>query len=163
VSDSHGKANLLKKIVQKVKADHVIHCGDFCTSIDQLPDVSMTVVQGNCDWENAPKESVWEAGRLRFYVTHGHRYQVKTSLLPIRYRAEEVDAHVACFGHSHFPVCEQANGRLFINPGSIAYPRGFRVPSYAVLQTDGAGTVHVKYYTPDGKVIAERGGSFVLF
>lgn len=146
----------------KVKADHVIHCGDFCTSVEALPDVSMTVVQGNCDWEDVPKEAVWEAAGLRIYVTHGHRYQVKTSLLPIRYRAEEVDAHIACFGHSHIPVCEQANGRLFINPGSIAYPRGFRVPTYAVLETDVNGKVHVTYCKTSGEAIEELGGSFVL-
>lgn len=83
VSDSHGKAGRLKEIVRRVAADHVIHCGDFCTKKSLLPKVSLTVVQGNCDIERLSLEEIWEAEGFRFYITHGHRYNVDTSdLLP---------------------------------------------------------------------------------
>lgn len=37
VSDSHGEGALLREVVDREQADHVIHCGDFCTESAQLP------------------------------------------------------------------------------------------------------------------------------
>ena len=69
ISDSHGRAKRLNEIVDRVKADHVIHCGDFCTGRSELPSVPLTVVRGNCDWEEVSEEEVFEADSLRFFVT----------------------------------------------------------------------------------------------
>jgi uncharacterized protein len=156
ISDSHGRAKRLNEIVDRVKADHVIHCGDFCTGRSELPSVPLTVVRGNCDWEEVSEEEIFEADSLCFFVTHGHRYRVKESLLPIKYRAQEAGAQIACFGHSHFPVCEKEDGVLLINPGSITQPRGFTVPTYAVLETKD-GKIKVVFYQTDGTPITERG------
>lgn len=159
ISDSHGRALRLQKIVDNVAADHVIHCGDFCTDQSQLPQGSLTVVQGNCDYEPVPKEEIWEAKGFRFFITHGHRYEVKSSPLSIRYRGEEVGAHIVCFGHSHVPFCEQSKGILLINPGSISQPRSFPVPTYACLTlTDSQ--VKVVYYQLDGQPVKSLGGTY---
>jgi putative phosphoesterase len=159
VSDSHGNGKLLKQIVDQVKADHVIHCGDFCTNRAELPKISMTVVRGNCDWEKVAEEKIWEKGKWRILVTHGHKHRVKTTPLLMKYRAEEVGAQIACFGHSHFPFCEQVGGVLLINPGSISQPRGFAYPTYACL-TLKQDQVMVTYHKTDGQKIKERGGVF---
>ncbi|TCS96556.1 metallophosphoesterase family protein [Hazenella coriacea] len=161
VSDSHGKKDLLQQIVQQVQADHVIHCGDFCTSVNELPDVPITVVRGNCDFEKVPKEQIFIVEDVRILVAHGHTLQVKRTPLPLRYRAEEVGVQIACFGHSHLPFCEQVGNVLLINPGSISNPRGFAFPTYAILQIHD-GNAEVSYYQIDGKVTKERGGSFPL-
>ncbi|MDR6226466.1 metallophosphoesterase family protein [Desmospora profundinema] len=160
VSDSHGEEKLLHRIVEREGADHVIHCGDFCTDRDRLPRTSLTVVRGNCDWEPVPEEEYWDGGKWRFLVVHGHLHQVKTSLLPVRYRAEELGARIACFGHSHYPLCEQLGDVLLINPGSITQPRGFAHPTFAVLETESESRVRVSYFTPDGAAVPERGGIF---
>ncbi|SDW24238.1 hypothetical protein SAMN05444487_10242 [Marininema mesophilum] len=162
ISDSHGEGDLLHEICARVDADHVIHCGDFTTDRSELPTVPLTVVQGNCDWEEVPVDALWNAEEIRFYVTHGHRHQVNSSLLPIRYRAEEVGAQVACFGHSHFPVCEQDGEVLLLNPGSITSPRGYRIPTYAVLEPLGDGWVEVSFYDPLGRSVTDRGGRYCL-
>jgi len=162
VSDSHGRADLLAQIVEEVQPDHMIHCGDFCTPLDRLPDVSRSVVRGNCDWEEVADERIWEKEGLRFFVAHGHRHQVKTDLSQIRHRAEEMGAHIACFGHSHVPVCEQAGTILLINPGSIAYPRGVAHPSYAVLESEASRQVQVTYFLPGGRPLRQWGGRFSL-
>jgi len=156
VSDSHGNADLLREIVRRANADHVIHCGDFCTDQAELPAGSLTVVRGNCDWEKVPQEAIWEREGIKFFITHGHCYQVKFSPLPMRYRTEEMGAHIGCFGHSHFPFCEKAGGVLLINPGSISYPRGFKCPTYAVLEKEGSEIV-VTYYSTEGRVMKELG------
>ncbi|MDA8352537.1 MAG: metallophosphoesterase [Firmicutes bacterium] len=162
VSDSHGQGELLRTVVDRVDADHVIHCGDFCTEASHLPTGSLTVVRGNCDWEEVREEAYWDGGPHRFYVTHGHRHQVRSTLLPIQYRAQENGADIACYGHTHYPLCEQADGVLLINPGSLVDPRGFPHPSYAILEMEGEEAVTVAFYTPDGTLIPERGGAYTL-
>lgn len=160
VSDSHGQGNLLVRIVEDVQPDHMIHCGDFCTPVDQLPDVSRTVVCGNCDWEEVADEQVWEKNGLRFFVAHGHRHHVKRDLSYIRNQAEKAGAQIACFGHSHVPVCEQKGNILLVNPGSIAYPRGVAHPSYVVLESEAPRRVWVSYFLPGGKPLHQWGGRF---
>lgn len=160
ISDSHGHADRLNQIVMHAQADHVIHCGDFCTETDQLPQSDLTVVQGNCDHAQVPAEEIFEASGIRFYITHGHRYQVKSTPLPIRYRGEEMGAQVVCFGHSHVPYCEQSEGILLLNPGSIVQPRGFTVPTYAILQIN-QDTIDVTFHQTDGEIIKQLGGSYV--
>jgi uncharacterized protein len=162
VSDSHGKGNLLNHIVEQVKPDHMIHCGDFCTDLDELPKISMTLVRGNCDWEDVPEEQVWEKDGIRFFVTHGHNYRVNSSPLALRYRGEEAGADIVCFGHTHYPFCEQDGPVILINPGSIAQPRGFAFPTYAVVQMEGKDKIRVRYYQVDGTAVPERGGLFSL-
>ncbi|MBO2533850.1 hypothetical protein SAMN04488025_10837 [Planifilum fulgidum] len=162
VSDSHGRADLLDRIVEDVQPDHMIHCGDFCTPLDRLPEVSRSVVRGNCDWEEAADEQVWEGAGIRFWVVHGHRHQVKRDLSAIFARAEEVEAQVACFGHSHVPVCEQKGSVLLVNPGSIAHPRGSFPPSYALLEAEAPRRVRVSFFSPDGRPLSEWGGRFSL-
>lgn len=161
MSDSHGNEPRLKRIVSRVNGDHVIHCGDFCTEKVPLLASSSTVVKGNCDFADSPEEEIWEKEGYRFFITHGHRYQVKTSLLSLKYRAQEVCANIVCFGHSHYPLCQKVGEILYINPGSITKPRGFPYPTYACLETD-KDKVEVTYYLIDGKMTAERGGVYTL-
>lgn len=161
MSDSHGNEPRLKQIASRVAADHVIHCGDFCTKKFSLPLSFSTVVKGNCDLADVPQEEILQKEGYRFLITHGHQYQVKTSLLSLKYRALEVGANIVCFGHSHFPLCQKVGDVLYINPGSITKPRGFSYPTYACLETQ-EGTVKVTYYHIDGKKTSERGGTYSL-
>lgn len=161
-SDSHGKAVLLAQIVEKEQADYVIHCGDFCTDKAQLPSVEMSVVRGNCDFEEVASEEEVTLAGYHFFVTHGHRHQVKSSLLPLSLLAQERGADIVCFGHSHFPLCEQEGKTLFINPGSIISPRGYTVPTYAIVSLDEGRPIQVHYFQPNGNKVPNLGGSYVL-
>lgn len=161
VSDSHGQAERLQQIVERVDADHVIHCGDFCTEKSQLPKRPLTVVQGNCDFEQLENEQIWETNQVRFYITHGHRYGVKSSVLSLVDRAKEVGAQIACFGHSHLPYCQQFDGILLVNPGSIAVPRGGMPTTYACIHlTDHQA--RVLYYLVGGQPFQQLGGVYTL-
>jgi putative phosphoesterase len=161
-SDSHGKAALLSQIVDREQADYVIHCGDFCTEKEQLPSVSMSVVRGNCDFEEVPNEEEVTLAGYHFFVTHGHRHQVKSSLFPLSLLAQERGADIVCFGHSHFPLCEQEGQTLFINPGSIISPRGYTVPTYTIAYLAEDRHVQVSYFQTNGNKVSNLGGSFVL-
>ena len=64
---------------------------------------------------------------------YGHFYHVKMSLEKLHYKALELGANIVCYGHSHCIAVEKINGVLFINPGSIVFPRNTIEKTYAIL------------------------------
>ncbi|AGT33001.1 metallophosphatase [Geobacillus genomosp. 3] len=143
VSDSHGLTDELAQIVMRHRheVNLFIHCGDSELPAEADAIAPFAVVRGNCDWTAAfPDERIEEADGVRLFVTHGHLYGVKTSLLRLYYRAKEAGANIVCFGHSHLAGAEQIDDVLFINPGSIALPRGRKEKTYAVLEMDRGRT-----------------------
>ncbi|WP_232695644.1 metallophosphoesterase family protein [Brevibacillus daliensis] len=165
ISDTHGMVKEVQEVVDRHQTEVILHCGDFCVQQNLAPFSSMELVQGNCDFEKVPKEKVTRYKDLTIFQTHGHLYDVKSSLLRLHYKAEEVGANVVLFGHSHYPICGIEKDVLFINPGSLLMPRGFHTPSYAVLEqlevTEENVSVQVTFYNPKGVIINERGGQFL--
>jgi len=154
VSDSHRMKEEVAMIAERHEADLFIHCGDSELKEDDAVLARYVVVKGNCDWYGTfPEDLVIEHGGLRFYVTHGHLYDVKRTLQKLQYRALEVEADIACFGHSHVAYAEQLDGTLFLNPGSIRVPRKFRDPSYVLLEWKRVQEVTVTFYHVDGSEI----------
>ncbi len=150
-SDTHRQRELVEAW-KSIEADLYIHCGDSELAADDKVWDGVHVVKGNCDVGPYPLEKVVEAGETNILVVHGHKDQVKRSMLPLSYKAEERGAHIACFGHSHLYGAEYTEGRLFINPGSLAAPRGGRPPTYAqLIITDE--TYEVAFYTLSGDCV----------
>lgn len=162
VSDSHGMSERLQTIVDRVQPEHILHCGDFCTELEELPDQSITYVRGNCDFVLAPYDNIWMGEGHRIFLTHGHRYQVNTALLPLWYKGKEQQAQIVCFGHTHIPYCEQNEDVLLINPGSLSSPRGgFPYPSYVIADLR-INQVEIRYYRVNGQPIVELDGQYFL-
>ncbi|ART77507.1 YfcE family phosphodiesterase [Sutcliffiella horikoshii] len=158
VSDNHGQAEVLRQIKARHQGevDFFIHCGD-----SELPSTSEEMkgfygVRGNCDFDDDyPQQLTKEIGNQRLFATHGHLYQVKSSLLPLKYAVEEENANIACFGHSHIAGVEYLDGILFINPGSIELPRMTRNKTYAILDAkDSCYFVH--YYNEKGEKLSSH-------
>jgi len=167
LSDSHGLVHEVKQVVARHSADLIFHCGDFCVDRQREPFSRMQLVRGNCDTAKdvpAERQATWKD--LRIFQTHGHLFGVKSSLLRLHYRAEEAGANVVLFGHSHVPVCTVERGILFLNPGSLQLPRGFDVPTYAVLEQTDANEqeihVQVTFYDHHGQTVNELGGIYAL-
>ena len=59
-------------------------------------------------------------------LCHGDRYRVDMGLISLKYRASEVGARVALFGHTHRSLVIEEDGILFMNPGSPALPRDYK-------------------------------------
>ncbi|WP_066194509.1 MULTISPECIES: metallophosphoesterase family protein [Gracilibacillus] len=158
ISDSHGWTDELVHIQERHRSevDAMIHCGDseLMRSSDEL--AGFESVQGNMDLDsNLPEDIEVKVGKLHFFVTHGHLYNIKATLMTVAYRAEEVGANVVCFGHSHVAGAEKIENQLFINPGSIKQPRSAHPGSYAILESDdNLENVQVHFYTKDGKEIS---------
>ncbi|MGD8188765.1 metallophosphoesterase family protein [Brevibacillus ginsengisoli] len=165
LSDTHGLRHEVNKVVERHQLEQIFHCGDFCVDRTKEPFQRMKMVRGNCDMDRmVPEEAQWTWRNLRIYQTHGHLYNVKSSLLKLHYRAEETNANLVIFGHSHVPTCAVERGILFLNPGSLQLPRGFRVPTYVILDqlasTPEQVTVEVSYYDDQGNPVTELGGEF---
>ncbi|MGV2622416.1 metallophosphoesterase [Halobacillus sp. ACCC02827] len=153
MSDSHG----LEQEVQVIKARHkdadaMIHCGDSELAYGSETLNGFYYAKGNCDFEpDMENEQVLTVGDVTFYVTHGHLHQVKTTLMPLKYKAQENEAQVACFGHSHIAGAEVVDGVLLINPGSARLPRDREEPTYALLEWDDPAEATLQFYHVNGE------------
>lgn len=156
VSDSHGFTEELAMIDSRHETGNKIHCGDSELQVDSPFIKPYQTVKGNCDWNvNFLEEKIIEIAGLKIYVTHGHLYGVKSSLLQLQYRAEELGVDVVCFGHSHIAYAEKIGDILYINPGSIRYPNRRKKPSYVALSWDDAAHVKVQFYHVNGSEITD--------
>ncbi|MCP3025515.1 metallophosphoesterase [Halobacillus sp. A5] len=157
VSDTHGLTNEVIEIKQRhPDADAMIHCGDSELSLDSNELQGFYYAKGNCDFEaEMEEEQVFSVGDLTFLVVHGHLHQIKSTLMPLSYRAEEAGASIACFGHSHMAGAEKINNKLFINPGSAHLPRDRKEPTYAILEWENLDKVHLQFYHVNGDPMPE--------
>ena len=144
VSDSHGDRDILVQLVAQYQDQPVtmLHCGDSELTTDDPLFNQMTVVQGNMDFNGQfPAQVVVPVANERIFLTHGHLYGVNGDLMRLLLAAQESQANLAFYGHTHQLACEMHEGVLLLNPGSIAQPRGqFR---------DLKGTYAVVDVTPD--------------
>lgn len=156
MSDSHGLREEIEMIKTRHQLTSMIHCGDSELSANDPVLSNMIKVKGNCDFgTDFVNNQIVDIKEVPFFITHGHLYDVRTSLLPLSYRAAEVDAEIVCFGHTHVAGAEKINNQLFINPGSIRLPRNRREKSYAVLSIKSLENVQVDFYTPSGEQIKD--------
>ena len=149
VSDTHGMDRTFYELYRSLKnIDMVIHCGDLQGSEDEMSRAvtcPFAAVKGNNDFFTMlPKDRVFDYGGKRFFVTHGHYYNVSSGYERLIDEARNRDCDFALFGHTHRPYYEEINGLHVINPGSLSYPRQYsRRPSYAIITVDAAGDVKV--------------------
>jgi putative phosphoesterase len=155
VSDSHGDEKALVKLLSSIQElerlpDAIFHMGDFVTDgqfLEQESGIPVVCVRGNCDlWASEePEDRLLNINGCRIFLTHGHRYRVKTGYLQLTLAAQEREAQVCCFGHTHRMESFVENGCLFLNPGSLLYPRQGK-PGYLLLTVDGEGNPSADFY-----------------
>ncbi len=137
VSDNHQDDTRLYDLLSIYEdIDLWLHCGDSEFYIDNKLWDTYKTVRGNMDWENAfPEVRTEKASDFKVVVLHGHRHQVKMTNDLMLEEAEENDAKIVFYGHTHIAKVEKEQGVYFINPGSISQPRGnLRVGSYAIYE-----------------------------
>ncbi|MGH2458433.1 MAG: metallophosphoesterase family protein, partial [Chloroflexota bacterium] len=128
LSDTHlpSRAQRLPEPVLAAlgEADLILHAGDLATAavLDELRQYApVTSVYGNVDDEEVrrtlPRRTIVDVGAFRVGLVHGHGATGTTlERATAAFANDAVDCVV--FGHSHRPLCERRNGRLFLNPGS---------------------------------------------
>ena len=144
LSDAHGFVAPVETAIEKSKPDVVIFCGDGASRVEDIsylyPEIKFYIVKGNCDASNFPYELEEKIGSKRFFITHGHNYNVKYSYDEIINSAKIRGVDVVLFGHTHIPVNEYNNGLYIMNPGSCAMPRD-RKPTYGFIDVVGNNIV----------------------
>ena len=142
LSDSHGDVDSMKKAVERVQPDQIIHLGDHWRDGAALkkafPLLPVAQVPGNCDLYDfsarGPDPLILSLDGHRVMLTHGHHHHVKSNLLSIRYAAMEAEAELCLFGHTHIPFLQSVDGLTLLNPGSIGSAHSH---DFAVVETDG--------------------------
>ncbi|MCD7742197.1 MAG: metallophosphoesterase [Ruminococcus sp.] len=144
-SDTHGSFSAAREIVERNQDVYTfIFLGDGEREIDKLrivyPEKLILNVAGNCDYNSfTPNSDLYNAGKVKVFFTHGHRFGVKYDKTKLYEKAREVGASVALFGHTHERYYEYRDGIHLLNPGSAACPRDGRSPSYAFVDITPSG------------------------
>lgn len=161
VSDIHGMGNYAEKIKDiyvKEKFDLLIVLGDlfYCSSSysslddydpDKVLDIlnsfknNMYIIKGNCDSEIDILSSPFSflnyltlnINGKKFFCTHGHLYNLD------KFPSEDFDIMV--YGHLHVGFIKEINNKLFVNTGSLSFPRGGSVNSYILVDDN---TIYLK-------------------
>ncbi len=148
LSDTHGKRSRVREVLEKSRPDALLFLGDGLRDVEsaELP-CPLFAVRGNCDWTafaDAPEERLETFGGVRVFLTHGHRYGVKSGPGAALAAAVRQNADVLLYGHVHEPHEEwlpagtdTAAGPLqkpllVVCPGSLGAPRSGE-PSFATL------------------------------
>ncbi|MGB9802979.1 metallophosphoesterase [Desulfofundulus sp.] len=142
ISDTHGKVDRALKLLNELEPlDLLLHAGDFYRDgqlLGEALDIPVHAVAGNCDFpKGGPGEEVLELAGKKVFLTHGHLYHVHSSLQKLLYRALELRVDVVVFGHTHVRYCQEHEGILFFNPGSVYDPRGQQGPGCGLLIIEG--------------------------
>ena len=154
VSDTHGRIDRAVELYRRVPAgisfDLLIHCGDHYRDAVQLSrelSLETVAVRGNCDGCFTREYKIVSAPSAKILVTHGHMEDVKFSLMQLIYLAREQECGFVCFGHTHIPVNDEANGIHLLNPGSISAPRdGTKGSAGLIVSAAKHTTASVIYY-----------------
>lgn len=130
LSDSHAGLSFMRRCIEAIKPDAVIHLGDYyddgSAMAEEYPHISFYQVPGNCDAHRGfipDSETRLETlDGVRILMTHGHRHHVKQTLIRLVADARASRAAVVLFGHTHSAHCQQEKDGLWVlNPGSCGY------------------------------------------
>lgn len=123
-ADSHGQTTEMIEVVKDEKPDMIIHAGDFMRDAEELrryfKDIELHAVSGNCDFSSgSDTDDIFNVFDKKFYLTHGHIQHVKKGYTEILLAANERQANIVIFGHTHIPLYDTSGNMILINPGSI--------------------------------------------
>ena len=158
-SDSHGRGARIDAVIQLQirKPDAIIFLGDGLRDIAYCDtgNIPVYAVQGNCDIynyfksENVEGELLFTLGDKKIFITHGHKYGVKSGEGYLVFTAAKMGADIVLFGHTHKAMetvldkddnkygLKLSKTMYVMNPGSI----GDYDASFGTIEIDRQGRV----------------------
>lgn len=159
-SDIHGSAFYADKMAKRFteeKADILLLLGDLLyhgprndLPKDYNPKEVINIlnglkkdiisVRGNCDSEVdqmvlefpiLADYSLILLGDKKIYATHGHNINKENMI-------NKSENTILLHGHTHIPVCEECDGFIYMNPGSISIPKENSKHAYMIMEEDMA-------------------------
>lgn len=139
ISDTHGSINSILKDIKKYQPDRIIHLGDYVEDGIVLANelnIPTTIVRGNGDYlsKDFNYDEVIEISGKKFFLTHGHKYNVNFSLNNLFYKGQELEVDYILFGHTHRPIIDKYNDITIMNPGSPVYPRSGIMGTFGLIE-----------------------------
>lgn len=137
-SDSHGDSKKMLDIVARTRPDMIVHLGDGERDVIELrerfPDIPLHAVSGNCDFRTAkPETELFEVEGIKFFITHGHLFGVKSTRAKLIEQAVRRSADVVMYGHTHCAQLLETDRLMLLNPGSCGASAS---PSYAAVTVE---------------------------
>jgi uncharacterized protein len=145
ISDTH---NILPKSVFKYfsNVDHIFHAGDI-GSLNILEDLKqiapVSAIYGNIDdssIRNVVPSILFENFEDRFICLVHDIGSVKNFSYEL-FKTQK-NADIIIHGHTHRPSYEIYQNRIFINPGSVSYPRTLSKGTIAIAEFDKNNFTH---------------------
>ena len=117
-------------------SDYIFHLGDGSSDVEMLRQAfgdKVVAVKGNCDHSSLPLQRIVQVEGVKFLLTHGHCYKVKTDTVDLHTECIIEGVKVGLYGHTHRAQIDTEDGVILINPGSLSYGRTY---CYATVQGD---------------------------
>ena len=156
-SDSHGSSYYINKALSMhPDAEVVFFLGDGLSDIEKVAEAHKNIcflpVRGNCDSSDvfldgfAKKTETITLEGIRIAYTHGDLYGAKYGVGGLLRLADEMNADLVLFGHTHTPYetyleTEKGRGVYLFNPGSIGMGNYFSDASYGVIMLSESGVL----------------------
>ena len=140
VSDTHSLALPSQMLEDFLNVDLIIHAGDFCCWEDMEKFKKIKEVQavyGNMDEAKIrrffPRKQILKFDSVAVGLFHGEGSRgLILETVKNEFAKDKVDCII--FGHSHQPMNEMIDGRLFFNPGSPNDTISTPYRSYGILE-----------------------------
>ena len=148
-SDTHSFVGPMIEAVAEYMPDAICHLGDHDRDTEallrQFPDIPLYRVSGNCDFNPlAPYRLVVQFGPINAFLTHGHLYHVDFGHVDsLVYAAQEVNAKLVLFGHTHTPLQADIGGVKVVNPGTAGKGSD---KSWAMVEIFDNGGIGVEFH-----------------
>ncbi len=171
-SDLHGRVHAMEKLAKRCKAekpDLVIGLGDYLYNGPRngVPDdyEPMTVanminflpypkvfVKGNCDSRVDQAVIATPIEENKIIELFGIKVGLYHGDVPSMEGLDLSEVRLYMFGHSHVYLLEKCDFASFLNPGSVAFPKGGNEGTYCLIDKDKAEIRGID----DGKVILSK-------
>ena len=147
VSDTHGRWDRLAELLRRTDAAMLLFLGDGLRDLEVVPEeMAVRAVRGNCDFigRDLPETRIENLGTCCVFMTHGHRFGVKSSVETAAIAAAQAGADILLYGHTHQPLHRTLSEGTVLGgytlkkplqifcPGSLGEPRS-GAPSFGVL------------------------------
>ena len=147
MSDSHGDPQAVQQVLQQhPTADGFLHLGDGYRdwAFEQIsPPRFLRGVCGNNDWSSAvPEQLVLDLDGVVTLAVHGHTCGVKGGLGRLKQLAQQKNAQLVLFGHTHRPFTDYTDSMWLVNPGSLGE---YRNPTYCIVEIKNGKVTDVKH------------------
>lgn len=148
ISDTHipTVAEKLPSIIEKEarNSDCCVHAGDF-VSFSLFEEISqwttLYAVCGNMDdsklQARLPKKRILELEGIKLALTHGRGASLGLlDYISFQFLEEKEIIDIFVFGHSHMPLNEKRQGKIYFNPGSPTDKMFVSYNSYGILEIE---------------------------